>query len=222
MRSANSPRPSPPRFPTIPRSALRGIGEKYFAPLMERPEARALWWPRFLRIAGWFADWETARRGDVAAIDAEIRGEIPIPLDNERTFMLSARADRIERRRDGTLCHPRLQDRAAADRQAGADGAVAAAHAGGGDPARGRLCRHRRPAARSANSAMSGSAATIRRASKRPLELKIKQSDTPQLPDDAADYARAQLEALIRAVRGRGRALYLAQSVDVDEPLRQL
>ena len=30
------------------------------------------------------------------------------------------------------------------------------------------------------------------------LELKIKQSDTPQLPDDAADYARAQLEALIR------------------------
>src|SRR5205823_1573618 len=29
---------------------LRGIGEKYFEPLMERPEARALWWPRFQRI----------------------------------------------------------------------------------------------------------------------------------------------------------------------------
>ena len=69
---------------------------------MERPEARALWWPRFQRIAAWFADWETARRGDIAAIDAEIRGEIPIPLDNERTFMLSARADRIERRNDGS------------------------------------------------------------------------------------------------------------------------
>jgi len=32
----------------------------------------------------------------------------------------------------------------------------------------------------------------------RTVELKIKQSDTPQLPDDAADYARAQLEELIR------------------------
>ena len=37
---------------------LRDIGEKYFAPLMERPEARALWWPRFQRIAAWFAEWE--------------------------------------------------------------------------------------------------------------------------------------------------------------------
>ena len=67
------------RFPTIPRGVLRGIGEKYFAPLMERPEARALWWPRFQRIADWFADWEIVRRGHVAAIVAEIRGEIPIP-----------------------------------------------------------------------------------------------------------------------------------------------
>ena len=81
---------------------LRGIGEKYFAPLMERPEARALWWPRFQRIAAWFAEWEIARRGNIADIKAEIRGEIGIPLDNARTFILSARADRIERRHDGT------------------------------------------------------------------------------------------------------------------------
>src|SRR6202043_577224 len=68
-----------------------------------RPEARALWWPRFQRIAAWFADWELMRRGDVSAIKAEIRGEIPIRLDNERTFVLSARADRIERRHDGSF-----------------------------------------------------------------------------------------------------------------------
>ena len=89
-------------LPDNPARALRDIGEKYFEPLMERPEARALWWPRFLRIAAWFADWEIARRGNVAAIDAEIRGEIAIALDNERIFHLSARADRIERRPDGT------------------------------------------------------------------------------------------------------------------------
>ena len=72
-------------LPDDPARALRGIGEKYFAPLMERPEARALWWPRFQRIAGWFAEWEIVRRGNVSAIEAEIRGEIPIPLDNGRT-----------------------------------------------------------------------------------------------------------------------------------------
>ena len=90
-------------LPDDPAGALRGIGQKFFAPLMERPEARALWWPRFLRIAAWFSDWEIARRGNLTGIEAEIRGEIPIPLDNERTFVLSARADRIERRRDGTF-----------------------------------------------------------------------------------------------------------------------
>jgi ATP-dependent helicase/nuclease subunit B len=81
---------------------LRRYGEKHFAPLMDRPEARALWWPRFLRIASWFANWEIERRASVKDIAAEIRGEIGIPLDNNRTFILSARADRIEHRSDGT------------------------------------------------------------------------------------------------------------------------
>src|SRR5208337_3741887 len=61
-------------LPDNPTLALRGIGEKYFAPLMERPEARALWWPRFQRIARWFADWEIVRRTGITRIDAEIRG----------------------------------------------------------------------------------------------------------------------------------------------------
>ena len=46
-------------LPDDPAGALRRIGEKHFAPLMDRPEARALWWPRFLRIASWFAGWES-------------------------------------------------------------------------------------------------------------------------------------------------------------------
>src|SRR3989440_837136 len=70
-------------LPADPARVLRGIGEKYFAPLMERPEARALWWPRFQRIAAWFADWELARRDSIEKIAAEIRGEIKIPLDNQ-------------------------------------------------------------------------------------------------------------------------------------------
>ena len=48
------------KLPDDPAQALRRHRREIFhAPLMERPEARALWWPRFQRIAGWFAGWET-------------------------------------------------------------------------------------------------------------------------------------------------------------------
>lgn len=90
------------RLPADPARVLRAIGEKHFAPLMERPEARALWWPRFQRIARWFGEWETVRREVIDTINAETRGEISIQLDPARSFRLSARADRIERREGGS------------------------------------------------------------------------------------------------------------------------
>ncbi|HEY6255661.1 MAG TPA: double-strand break repair protein AddB [Xanthobacteraceae bacterium] len=72
------------------------LGRAHFAALDEFPEARTFWWPRFERIARWFADWETRRRAHIETVQAEIRGEIEIPLGG-RSFHLSARADRIER-----------------------------------------------------------------------------------------------------------------------------
>jgi ATP-dependent helicase/nuclease subunit B len=176
---------------------LRGVGEKYFAPLMERPEARALWWPRFQRIAAWFAEWEIARRGNIADIKAEIRGEIGIPLGNARTFILSARADRIERRHDGTYAildyktgqpptgkqvrmglSPQLTLEAAILREGGFKDIAA-------DSSVGELVYVR----------LSGNNPP---GEQRSLELKIKNNDTPQSPDAAADYARQELEKLIR------------------------
>jgi ATP-dependent helicase/nuclease subunit B len=184
-------------LPADPAQELRRIGQKYFAPLMERPEAVALWWPRFKRIAGWFAGWETMRREDIAGIDAEIRGEIPIPLDNERVFFLSARADRIERRSDDRYVildyktgqpptgkqvrmglSPQLTLEAAILRAGGFDGIPAAGSVS--DFGYVRLSGNNPPG------------------EQKPLELKLKPGDTPQLPDDAADYALEQLEALIR------------------------
>jgi ATP-dependent helicase/nuclease subunit B len=79
---------------------LLALGRQHFATLEEFPEARAFWWPRYERIARWFAAWEIKRRGAVAQVQAEIRGEIEIPLSG-RSLHLSARADRIERRADG-------------------------------------------------------------------------------------------------------------------------
>jgi ATP-dependent helicase/nuclease subunit B len=186
------------KLPANPTLVLRQIGEKYFAPLMERPEARALWWPRFQRIAAWFADWEIARRGDLAAIDAEIRGDMSIPLDKERSFMLSARADRIERREDGSFAildyktgqpptgkqvrmglSPQLTLEAAILRAGGFAGIPAGSSVG--ELVYVRLSGNNPPG------------------EQRTLELKINKRDKPMEPDAAADDARMKLEALIRS-----------------------
>src|SRR5262249_29560004 len=88
------------RLPDDPQAELIRIGREEFRALEDFPEARALWWPRFERIARWLAGWERERRAALAAMRAEIRGEITLPL-GERSFRLHGRADRIERRRDG-------------------------------------------------------------------------------------------------------------------------
>jgi len=185
------------KLPDQAAEMLRQIGTRHFAPLMERPEARALWWPRFQRIATWFAEWESARREHIDGIEAEIMGEITIPLDNDRSFRLIARADRIERRHDGSYAildyktgqpptgkqvrmglSPQLTLEAAILREGGFPNIP------GGGSVSGlvyvRLSGNNPPG------------------EERNLELKIRPSDTPQPPDKAADYAREQLEVLIR------------------------
>jgi ATP-dependent helicase/nuclease subunit B len=184
-------------LPDDPAGALRAIGRKYFAPLMERPEARALWWPRFQRIAAWFSNWEAARRGDLAAVMAEIRGEIAIPLGNERTFVLSARADRIEQRRDGSFAildyktgqpPSARQVRMGLSPQLTLEAAILRGGGFAGIPAGASVSEV--VYVRLSGNNPAGEA--------KPLELKIRQNDTAQQPDAAADYARAQLQALIR------------------------
>jgi ATP-dependent helicase/nuclease subunit B len=197
------------KLPDDPARALKEIGQRYFASLMERPEARALWWPRFQRIANWFAQWEKARRQSIAAIAAEINGEIAIQLEDGRSFVLSARADRIERRADGTFAildyktgqpptakqvrlglSPQLTLEAAILREGGFAGIEGAASIG--ELAYVRLSGNTPPGEHKA------------------LELKIRPSDTPQSPDEAAIHARQQLEALIRTFENE------------DEPYRSL
>jgi ATP-dependent helicase/nuclease subunit B len=87
-------------LPADPVGALIALGEPRFAALKDFPEARAFWWPRFVRIAHWFARWETERRAAIAALTAETRGKIEITL-LDGAFTLRGIADRIERCRDG-------------------------------------------------------------------------------------------------------------------------
>ena len=83
-------------LPADPAGALIEMGRKYFAALAEFPEARAFWWPRFMRIAQWLGGWEAGRRTSHELVAAEIKGAIEMPL-SEGAFKLTGIADRIER-----------------------------------------------------------------------------------------------------------------------------
>jgi ATP-dependent helicase/nuclease subunit B len=85
-------------LPADPAAEIIARGRPHFATLEDFPEARAFWWPRFLRIAHWFADWERQRRPDIGDLAAEIRGEIELA---NGIFKLRGIADRIERHADG-------------------------------------------------------------------------------------------------------------------------
>jgi ATP-dependent helicase/nuclease subunit B len=87
-------------LPSDPVAELIRLGEEAFATLEDYPEARAFWWPRYLRIARWFADFEARRRANLTGISAEVDGRLAIPL-GDREFTLRTRADRIEHGRDG-------------------------------------------------------------------------------------------------------------------------
>ncbi|MCP9627835.1 double-strand break repair protein AddB [Rhodopseudomonas palustris] len=183
-------------LPEDPAQMLREIGAKHFAPLMDHPEARALWWPRFLRVAGWFANWEQDRRPHLRHVIAERSGSLSIPLDGGRNFVLSARADRIEHRADGNYAildyktgnpptgkqvrmglSPQLTLEAAILRAGGFDGIDAGASV-----------------AELTYVKLSGNSPP---GDERVLELKIERKDEPQEPDDAAAEALAKLTGLI-------------------------
>jgi ATP-dependent helicase/nuclease subunit B len=185
---------------TLPQdivTELRSRGEKHFAALMEHPEARALWWPRFLRIASWFAGWETDRRVNTTEVEAELFGRIAIPLSDDREFILTARADRIEHRADRTYAivdyktgypptgkqvrlglSPQLTLEAAILRQGGFTSIPK--HASVSELVYVRLSGNNPPG------------------EEKILELRRDRSETAQWPDEAADEALAKLKALIR------------------------
>jgi ATP-dependent helicase/nuclease subunit B len=92
----------PRAMPDDPVAAMREIGERHFQPLVDFPEAKAFWWPRFLRVAEWLAGFEVGRRAKLSRFDAEIGGNVEIPFGGEQ-FKLTVRADRVEQLKDGSF-----------------------------------------------------------------------------------------------------------------------
>jgi ATP-dependent helicase/nuclease subunit B len=90
--------------PQRAKADLDALAESEFAWIRrDYPELYAEWFPRFQRMAASFLDWECTRRPGLSHIWPEIGGRWAIPLGKE-SFMLTARADRIEARRDGGYC----------------------------------------------------------------------------------------------------------------------
>jgi len=92
----------PAQLPADPYAALIAAGREAFAEELDRPSVRAFWWPRFRRIARWVADLEAGRRPEMEQAWVEPHGQLELPSP-AGPFVLHGYADRIDRRRDGTL-----------------------------------------------------------------------------------------------------------------------
>ena len=92
----------PIHLPTDAEAALLAAGERVFAEHGARPGVRAFWWPRFCRIARWFAAAEAETRPGLARAVAEAHGSLILPAPGG-AFELTAKADRIDVRSDGTV-----------------------------------------------------------------------------------------------------------------------
>jgi ATP-dependent helicase/nuclease subunit B len=81
---------------------LTEFGRQAFGDAMARPTVWAFWWPRFLQVAHWFLEIEEVRRAEFlpAAVEVEGRLELPGPAG---PFLLTAKADRIDKDTDGAL-----------------------------------------------------------------------------------------------------------------------
>lgn len=93
----------PPTYPRDAEVRLHAAMNRALDAAGLRPALTAWWRPRLARIANWVADAERQRRlrGPMAHVASEVKGKWAVPGDHP--FVLSGRADRIERRADGTL-----------------------------------------------------------------------------------------------------------------------
>jgi ATP-dependent helicase/nuclease subunit B len=92
----------PSDLPADPEAELIEIGREVFSPERVRPGVRAFWWPRFRRIARWFAREELGYRAGIDGSRGELRGVLEIAAPGG-PFTLTATADRIDRLAGGAL-----------------------------------------------------------------------------------------------------------------------
>lgn len=90
----------PGALPDNPAAALTAIAEQVFAEARTPKAVLALWRPRFLRAALWFAELEVKRRAAIAESFVEIKGQRDYAGPGG-PFRLVGKADRIDRLKSG-------------------------------------------------------------------------------------------------------------------------
>ena len=81
---------------------LLEFGKAAFRSSLDLPGVWAFWWPSFEKIAEWFVEFERERRRKVQVVSSEASGELRLDLPGG-PFVLTARADRIDRLSGGGL-----------------------------------------------------------------------------------------------------------------------
>ncbi|WP_245986390.1 double-strand break repair protein AddB [Azospirillum thermophilum] len=85
----------------LPR--LIELGRESFGTLLHsHPDVWAFWWPRFQRVAEWFVSVERERRRAVRPLATEVSGQLELH-GPAGPFLLTAKADRIDRSPDGLV-----------------------------------------------------------------------------------------------------------------------
>ena len=200
-------------IPADPNKELLALGDKRFGDLIDFPEARAFWWPRFERIARWFAQWDRERRNDIATLHAEIKGELKFPI-GKREFTLSAIADRIEWRKDGSYAIIDYKTGAARTEKQVRTGLAPQLTLEGAILRAGKFTGLR------PGSISEITYVTLKGGEPPGKQETIKFKDGT--PDFHADHALAELKKLAAQIRGREAALSVAGASDVEQPLRRL
>jgi ATP-dependent helicase/nuclease subunit B len=94
-------RAHPGKLPNDIAAALMRHASDLFKQFGDNVRIRAFWECQIANFARWFAATESRRRGGVEKVLAEVRGELAI--EGTHALTLSAEADRIDVREDGTL-----------------------------------------------------------------------------------------------------------------------
>lgn len=89
--------------PADPIGLIMTLGRAAFAPYWDDPAVRAVWWPRFTRIARWFVAADAERRLTFPQVLAESRGVMEWTTPAGRRFSLVTKADRIDIAGDGRV-----------------------------------------------------------------------------------------------------------------------
>ena len=89
------PADSATRLAEMARAAMR--------PLLENAAFRAFQWPQVEKALHFYLGFEAARRGGIRQILVETPGQIEVPLQDGSVFTLTARPDRLEINRGGTV-----------------------------------------------------------------------------------------------------------------------